>query len=178
MKSYLYVLAIPLVLLMGCSSISTQFKKMVEPNSGDRARIRVTANMLVKGVPNSTCTDWDKAGAGTIFGGILGSSGYKGRQLGMPNPENVAKNISGEFYVTANQPITISLHNTPESSMRCSVAGTFVPKSNKDYQVDLSTGRKGISQSICKMRVREISSSGFIPVTIKKACESIGIFSI
>ena len=37
--------------LGACSSVGTQFSKMDEPAAGERARVRVAANMLVKGVP-------------------------------------------------------------------------------------------------------------------------------
>lgn len=54
-------------LLSGCASITTQFIQMAEPADGARARVRVVANMLVKGVPESSCLDWSKPGAGTIL---------------------------------------------------------------------------------------------------------------
>lgn len=166
MKKYSLITLLLPILLSGCAGIETQFTKMSEPQSGERARIRVTANMLVKGIPNSACVDWSKAGAGTIFGGIVGSSGYRGRSLGMPNPENVSSRNSGEFYAVANQPISLVLLNTPDSRMRCSISGNFTPLAGKDYQVDLATSKVNRIKSLCKMRIREITTSGFVPVAI------------
>lgn len=171
MKKYQLTALLLSTLLIGCAGIGTQFTKMSEPQSGERAQIRVVANMLVKGIPNSACIDWSKEGAGTIFGGIVGSSGYRGRSLGMPNPEGLSSRNSGEFYAVANQPITITLLNTPESRMRCSVSGSFIPVSGKDYQVDLATSEVSDMKSRCAMRVREVTSSGLIPVAIKKASD-------
>ena len=162
--------------LFGCASIATQFVKMAEPDDGPRARLRITANMLIKGVPNTDCltlSAWGKPGAGSIFGGIVGSKGYRGRSLGMPNPEKIDLEDSGELYVTANQPIAIALVPTPETALRCSISGSFVPEDGKDYQIDLKTDSYGSDKSICTMLLREITPQGLIPLPIKDAhCDS------
>lgn len=125
--------------------------------------------MLVKGIPNSTCIDWNKAGAGTIFGGILGSSGYRGRSLGMHNPENLSARNSGEFYAVANQPITLALLDTPDSRLNCSISASFTPVVGKDYQVSLKTGQVSDIKSRCEIHIREITTAGFVPIPIQKA---------
>ena len=156
-------------ILAACASVGTQFSKMAEPDSGDRARVRVVANMLVKGVPNASCTDWSKAGAGTIFGGMLGSSGYRGRSLGMPNPQGVRDQNSGEFYVRANEPFAIALINTPDSRYRCSVSATFVPQKNTDYQISTRTVEKSLRKVSCEILVQEVTDTGLKPIPIQPA---------
>lgn len=164
------MLWLPMVLgLSACAGVGTQFSKMSEPVDGERARLRVAANMLVKGIPNSDCIHWGKEGAGTIFGGLLGSSGYRGRSLDMPNPHFVPKSASGEFYVQANQPIVISLVNTPESAMRCGVHITFVPEANKDYELTMLTGRKDMKTSVCSAELFDISEDAPVPVKLTEA---------
>lgn len=116
--------------ISACSAVGTQFTKMSEPSDGPRARVRMSANMLVKGVPDSDCLNWQKAGAGTIFGGMIGSNGYRQRVIGMPNPHHLPAKHSGEFYVNADKPIAFQLINTPESRIRCSIAFSFVPKTD------------------------------------------------
>lgn len=127
------------LLFSGCSSFSTQFSKLKEPISGDMARVRVHANMLVKGIPNSDCVDWSKPGAGTIFGGLVGSSGYVGRSLDMPNPHFLPRKSSAEFFVTADEPVVFTLLNTPESRMNCSISVTFTPEKDRDYELLMAT---------------------------------------
>ncbi len=155
--------------LAACASVGIQFSKMTEPDSGERARVRVVADMLVKGVPNASCTDWSKAGAGTIFGGILGSSGYRGRSLGMPNPQGVSGNNSGEFYVRANEPFAVALMNTPDSRYLCSVSATFVPQKNTDYQISTRTVEKSFRKVSCEILVQEVTDTGFKPVPTQPA---------
>lgn len=171
MKKYQLTALLLSTLLIGCAGIGTQFTKMSEPQSGERARIRVAANMLVKGIPNSACIDWSKKGAGTIFGGIVGSSGYRGRSLGIPNPEGLSPRNSGEFYAVANQPITLVLLNTPDSRMRCSISGSFTPVAGKDYQVDLATSEVSMVKSRCEMRIREVTPTGSVPISIKQVSD-------
>jgi hypothetical protein len=160
-----------LVLVAGCSSLGTQFSAMDEPSDGARARVRVTANMLVKGVPESSCLNWRKPGAGTIMGGIVGSSGHRGRSIGIPNPDNLPQEDSAEFYVRAGEPIAIQLINTPDSYMRCGIDITFVPKEGADYQVVMVTRKikTELRRSRCSASVQEITEEGLIPVPTQRA---------
>lgn len=79
------LLLLPLCALSGCtylSAVGTQFKKMEEPQDGERARIRVVGNYVaMRGTPGSSCMDYRKKGAGTVIGGFIGSTGYRGRSL-------------------------------------------------------------------------------------------------
>lgn len=169
-----YLLWIVAAALAGCSSVGTQFSKMDEPSGGERARVRVAANMLVKGVPESSCIDWRKPGAGTIFGGIVGSKGYRGRSLGMPDPNHLAGKRSGEFYVAGGRPFSVALINTPESRMKCNIAVTFVPQAGRDYQLAMATEAAADSKfpggrkSVCSAVVTDITGGQSKPVAIQK----------
>ncbi|MCL2076569.1 MAG: hypothetical protein FWH15_09090 [Betaproteobacteria bacterium] len=161
-----YLIAILMVLLAGCASIGTQFKAFEEATDGDRARVRVIGNALVKAVPNKSCADWSAPGAGTVLGGIVGSSGFSGRSLGMPPSHNMPKvdktefsswfyvavgetveHVSlslhatkvnlAEFYVEAGKPVTLTLMTTPESNRQCNLSLTFVPDKDKDYEATM-----------------------------------------
>ncbi|MEO8119658.1 MAG: hypothetical protein ABI606_10100 [Rhodoferax sp.] len=128
----------------GCADISTQFKQASEPpENAPRARLRVLANSLVKAVPGKDCIDWSAPGAGTVFGGIVGSSGYRGKSIDMPFKPQVNNSDFGEMYIAAGKPITLAFLTTPEGITsagrvyRCSVAGAFVPEKDKDYEAEL-----------------------------------------
>lgn len=161
--------------LTACAAVGTQFAKMEEAQSGERARVRVAANMLVKAVPESSCLDWSKPGAGTIFGGIVGSSGYRNRTIGMPNPNGLKGRNSGEFYVSGGKPFAFQLTNTPESRMRCGIDATFVPQAGHDYEITVTTeilqssGLFAPKRSLCAARVTDITNGQNQPVEIRRA---------
>lgn len=157
------------LLLAGCSAAGTQFSKMAEPQEGERARVRIAANMLVRGMPETDCVNWQQKGAGTVFGGIVGSSGYRGRSLGMPNPNGYKGRGMGEMYVRAGAPVTYVLSNTPESRMLCNVAVSFVPQAGRDYELSMATEMVGSQRSRCSARLTDISDGRSVPVEIKEA---------
>jgi hypothetical protein len=156
--------------VLGCSSLSTQFKAAAEPAEGDRARLRVIANVLVKAVPNKSCIDWDSPGAGTVFGGIFGSSGYRGRTLNIP-ALNANKNDMGEMYVSADKPITLVMMTTPEGVgykgrlYSCSVSGSFIPQKDRDYEAKLLIDPQ---KDRCSIEVMEIGAVN-VPVIVHQA---------
>ncbi len=166
---------LPLLLALGaCSSVGSQFAKMSEPESGERARVRVVSNMLVKGVPESDCLDWRKPGAGTVFGGMVGSSGYRGRSLNMPDPNNVSgKRSSAEFYVRAGKPITLQLLNTPDSYQTCSLAISFVPKAGGSYEVAMGTGPVNQYLGYCAASVLDLNSGRSIQAQETTSCRRL-----
>ncbi|MFN3296943.1 hypothetical protein [Caldimonas sp.] len=170
-KSSLFaVLIASVALLTGCGSISTQFKTASEPAETEaRARLRVKANSLVKAVPGKSCIDWSAPGAGTVFGGMFGSSGYRGRSLDMPGTTSDRTSF-GEMYVAAGQPITLAFLTTPEGigcgwgrACHCSVAGSFVPEPGKDYEAVLR-----LFPSQCTLDVRELGEDAR-PVVLNPA---------
>ncbi|WP_247394671.1 hypothetical protein [Ralstonia pseudosolanacearum] len=129
------------VALTGCGAVGiakTQFRAVDEPTDGERARVRVIANSPVKAMPNRDCIDWDAPGAGIAAAmGPLGSSGYLGRLIGMPDGEQYRRGSTAEFYVAAGQPYTLVLITGPESSTQCSAGVSFVPNANTDYEATL-----------------------------------------
>lgn len=167
-KLLLLPLACALSACTAMSSIGTQFKSLQEPEDGDRARVRVSANMLVRATPGSRCMDWQKESTGTVLGGIVGSKGYRDRVLGIPDPKNGKRFDFAEFYVRADEPITFMLTNTPESRMRCSIAATFVPEKDRDYEITLLTEIASATKSRCSMSAHDVTDGNYTPVTIEK----------
>ncbi|MFV8630664.1 hypothetical protein ACNRDB_14445 [Ralstonia pseudosolanacearum] len=165
MKAEKYIVAICVAsALSACSSLSTQFKSADEAVDGPRARLRVSGNVLVKAVPNKDCIDWGAPGAGTVLGGIVGASGYRGRSLGMPGAEKLGRTPMGELYVAAEQPYTLVLLTTPESRQQCSVAATFVPKADVDYDARLI-----LEKGACVASVSTVSGAS-VQLTRAQSC--------
>ena len=164
MKRLLFSCLSLLFVLSGCAGITTQFVSLQEPQSGDRARLRVIANHLVKAVPGKDCIDWSAPGAGTVFGGIVGSKGFRGRSLDMPAGLNQAdRNSTAEMYVAANQPFTLVLLTTLEAPVQCSVAVSFTPEADRDYE---AVAR--LTRAVCSISVTQIGE-GSAPVSVEKA---------
>jgi len=110
-----------------------------------RARVRVMANNFVTAIPNSSCIDLSIPESGTIFGGIVGSSGYRGRSLDMPpGMSNAYTDGQGEFYVAANEPLTLNFFPTPEVRNACNIALSFVPEKDQDYEAVLFLRREAL----------------------------------
>lgn len=155
-RSFLLMAAtfVAALFLSGCADLSTQFTKMAEAQGGERARLRVVANQLVKGIPGKDCVDWSSPGAGTIFGGIVGSSGYRSRSLNMPQGQyRMDSSNFGEMYLEAGKPFTLVLITTPESRVSCSIAGTFIPEANKDYEAGVHVD---VRNRRCSMHLYEL----------------------
>jgi hypothetical protein len=157
----------------GCASLSTQFKQASEPSETEaRARLRIISNSLVKAVPGKSCIDWDTPGAGTVFGGIFGSSGFRGRLLNIPHlGAGKPESESGEMYVAAEKPLTLVFLTTPEGissggrTYHCSVAGAFIPQRNKDYEAEL---RLEPSSKQCIFKLSELAQA-HIPIVVTPA---------
>lgn len=164
------LLPLPLVLaLSACtimSAIGTHFKSVPEPEDGDRARIRVSANVLVRATPGSRCMDWQKESTGTVLGGIAVHKGYRGRELGIPDPQNSKRRAFAEFYIRAGEPITFM--NTPGGRMTCSIAATFVPEKDRDYEITLLAEIVSTTRSLCSIVAHDVTNGGYLPVTIEE----------
>ena len=116
----------------------TQFNPMQEAVGGDRARLRVmtTGNPsggAVWGAPERDCMDWGAETSGTVIGGFPGSRGLRDQSLGMPVREQVRHHDSAEFYVRANQPITLK-YMVGSGVYQCWFAVSFVPEKDADYE--------------------------------------------
>lgn len=123
------------IIVSGCSSMITtqQFKPMVEPEDGSRVRLRIISDSAVLAIPERDCLDWGAQGSGTAFAtGGLGSKGYQGRSLGMPDPQTSASSTMGEMYIAADKPIT--LHYIYGANPSCTNPVWFIPKEGKDYE--------------------------------------------
>lgn len=148
------IVALMVTLLAGCGALPMQFKAAEEPTDGDRARLRVIADGFVRAVPGKRCIDWSAPGAGTVFGGIVGSSGYRGRSLGMPAGRQLSNDSKAEMYVAANRPITLVYMLGPENRYRCSVAFSFVPEKAQDYEASIQ-----VDPPYCRGVVRSLTNS-------------------
>jgi hypothetical protein len=169
MKRKKYFALLCSAIVFGCSSLSTQFKTADEPSDGSRARVRVVANTLVKAVPGKDCIDWEAPGAGTVFGGIVGSKGYRGRSLDIP-PSTIPPGAdTAEMYIAADRPFTLALLTPPDSRVQCSIAVWFTPEANGDYQATLLADAR---TKKCSARVDSLSKPGtFIKAGQAAACQ-------
>ena len=87
----------------------------------------------------------------------------------MPDPNQLTGRHSGEFYAAGGKPLTVSLINTPESRMRCTISITFVPQTGRDYEITMGTAiqRQGFGKpdkSACSASVADITGGQSKPV--------------
>lgn len=155
--------------LSGCAGIGTQFRPVAEPTDGARARLRVIGGgAFIKAVPGKSCIDWSSPGAGTVIGGIVGSNGYRGRSLGMPDAP-AKMDEAAELTVAAGEPFTLALVTGSESSLSCFIAGSFVPEAGKDYEARMQLD---VRNKMCTMRLAEIGANYHpLPVQRAKSCD-------
>lgn len=131
------------MLQAGCGNIQTvkSFSTPYEqPTTGDRARIRVVADGMVRAVPNSACEDWRLPGSGVMVAARKGFADQNNRSLGMPGADSapIDGSVVSEFYVPAGKPLMLSyLSNgrpTATGSAQCFVRKSFVPVAGEDYE--------------------------------------------
>lgn len=137
------LLILSAIAFSGCSSIITtqQFKPMVEPAEGSRARLRIISDSAVLAIPERDCLDWGAEGSGTAYANQgLGSKGFKGRSLGMPDPQSLDLSTMGEMYIAADKPIT--LHYIYGVNPSCANSIWFIPQDGKDYEVTMKVDLK------------------------------------
>ncbi len=150
--------AVGAVLLAGCGNIqtvksfSTTYK---EPDGGERARVRVVSDGMVRAVPRSSCVDWRLPDAGVMVASIKGFADQNNRSLGMPDaplhvvPKEIPT-VVAEFYVPANQPLTLVYlsngHISGGKRYQCSVNKTVTLQADTDYEASfISTRDKCLS---------------------------------
>ncbi|MDR0633641.1 MAG: hypothetical protein LBF91_01520 [Azoarcus sp.] len=126
------------VILAGCGSMGAQFASIGEVSESEpQARLRVLGGGgFVRGVPDSNCLDWSKPGAGTIIGGLVGSSGFRGRSLDMPNPERREGKPFAEIHVAAGKPFALAFMTGPEARYSCALSGVLVLDEGQDYEAE------------------------------------------
>ncbi|MBD9534119.1 hypothetical protein IB233_21055 [Comamonas sp. CMM01] len=150
--------AVGALLLAGCGNIqtvksfSTTYK---EPDGGERARVRVVSDGMVRAVPRSSCVDWRLPDAGVMVASIKGFADQNNRSLGMPDaplhvvPKEIPT-VVAEFYVPANQPLTLVYlsngHISGGKRYQCSVNKTVTLQAGTDYEASfISTRDKCLS---------------------------------
>ena len=159
-------LALPLtaLTLVGCGNIQTvkSFSTPYEqPTSGERARIRVVADGMVRAVPQSDCEDWRLPGAGVMVSARKGFADQNGRSLGMPGADTVSTEgrVVSEFYVPAVKPLMLSYMSNGRSdglkSEQCFVRKSFTPVAGQDYEASFQH-----SGPLCLTRVNRLQVKG------------------
>lgn len=158
-------------LVTGCSEITTQLKPMEEPIGGSRSRLRVISDTFVKAVPERDCIDWSSHGAGTVFGGMAGSNGFRGRSLGMPNPPSTDLSTIAELYITADKPITLFYNygGGVQGGYHCSFAVSFKPNIGKDYEAKFQFDEKSRQCFVIVRTLGQIQET--VQVTSAQQCK-------
>lgn len=153
--------------LAGCGNIAAvrSFSTAYQaPADGERAKIRIVSNGMVRGVPDSSCVDWRKAGAGVMVVSQKGFANQNNQNLSMPPNKAGYKLIKGqnialsELYIPASKPFTLSFLSTGYFSgttkYSCQKSISFVPEAGKNYEaISMEYGRD------CLLQVSEASSS-------------------
>ncbi|EEV88619.1 hypothetical protein [Cardiobacterium hominis] len=176
----IYLLMAALMLLEGCAytdkiigPFKAQFTKMEEPVDGDRARVRVISSTYkVRATVGSDCIDWKRTAS--VLGGFSDTHDYDGRIIpGMPDPNSHRnKKRFAEFYVRANEPITLIQVQTPGYTAICFLAATFVPEKNHDY--DFTADSEWIVDGYekqCSIMISDITDGNSTPIKIEEAKE-------
>ena len=156
-----------LTCLVGCGNIQTVRSFMTaygEPTEGERARIRVITNGMLRAVPNSACVDWRLPGAGVMVTPDKGFAQLNNHVLGLP-PGRVTQDAIREYglavselYVAAGKPITFFYllnERRSDGTPECAMGRSFVPEAGVDYELvsDRAFGA-------CVLEVRAIGKQG------------------
>ncbi len=178
-------LALPLAALTvtGCGnlqnvkSFSTPYE---QPISGERARIRVVADGMVRAVPQSDCEDWRLPGAGVMVAARKGFADQNGRSLGMPGADTVPADgrVVSEFYVPAGKPLMLSYMSNGRSNglqaEQCFIRKSFTPVAGQDYEASFRH-----SGPLCLTRVHRLQVQGAsttsdesVPLADAKLCRA------
>jgi hypothetical protein len=124
--------------LAGCSSI---FIQSVEDTREDvpRARLRVVSDEhgITRGFPESDCYDESIPGFGNVTVPFRYANSRNNHSLGMPNPERITESLFAEIYIEAEKPFT--LQYLIQGLVQCSVAVSFVPQEDKNYEIRART---------------------------------------
>lgn len=164
MKPDIIVLIALSMIIAGCGAIKRNVP-IQEPTDGLRARVRLMVPPAdggyhgVFGYPNRTCVDLNAPGGGNILSGqTIGFEKHlNGQTIGMPITENSqnTKDIQGEIFTVAGQPITLRFFKANSSGPRiepnlygtgfistyerrddgCIASFSFVPEAGADYEI-------------------------------------------
>lgn len=136
-----------LLLLASCGSIAenkANSSVYQQPTGNNLVRIRVISNGVIKAIPNSSCIDWRKPGAGVIISSKNGFHDLRNQNLKMPKGVDLSTLSSGvravgvvrsEIYAEASKPIVIKFDGADNNILhQCSKEITFSPENKTDYE--------------------------------------------
>jgi hypothetical protein len=143
--------------LTACGNIGAQFSPIGEANEGaPSAKLRVLGGGgFVRGIPESNCLNWSKPGAGTIIGGIVGSNGFRGRSLDIPDMERIGNSPFAEIRVAAGKPFVLTFMTGPNLVRSCALSGSFIPEEGQDYEAEAR-----IAGRVCHISVQKHTAAG------------------
>ncbi|WP_025129523.1 hypothetical protein [Pseudomonas sp. PH1b] len=155
--------------LGGCTYFSTLKATAVSYRgpaaAADTALIRIVAQGLVRGVPDSDCIDWRKPGSGLMVRPHRGIANPNFRNLGiamtaetdrMRRQEGFGAN---ELRLPANRPFAFQFYNTEPGMNRdyravCEQSVTFIPEPGATYQMVF------LQDGMCTALLRKIDDQG------------------
>ena len=179
-SKFLKALAFPVaaLTLSGCGNIQTvkSFSTPYEaPTTGERARIRIVADGMVRAVPQSDCEDWRLPGAGVMVSAQKGFADQNGRSLNMPGADKVQADgrVVSEFYVPAGKPLMLSYISNGRSnglkSEQCFARKSFVPVAGEDYEASFRHSGPLCLTSVTTLEAQSGTAARSRPVPLAEA---------
>lgn len=156
--------------IQSARSFSTQYQ---QPTDGERARVRVISDGMVRAVPNSDCVDWRLPGAGVMVTAKKGFAQVNNQKLDMPIGATAAdkpteKELAvSELYVPAGKPIVLhylSQYYLSQSrhGYQCFLGRSFIPAAGASYEAAFLQ-----EVSLCLIRVDRLLPEGGIDKNAK-----------
>lgn len=160
------LLCLATAFLAGCGNLAAvkSFNTpYASPASGDTARLRVTANGMVRAVPGLGCVDWYSPGAGVVVSAQDGFADRNGETLGMPPAVTTRNGTVSEVLIPAGKPFTLHFmdggtRTSYDRVQNCIAMLQFTPKAGADYEfvakgysacvVDLSRLERGKLEAV------------------------------
>jgi hypothetical protein len=162
------------ITLAGCGNIANvrSFSSAYEqPTTGEKAKIRVTSNGMVRAVPASTCIDWRLPGAGVMVVNRSGFANVNNQKLGMTADARSEQALrrsgvtSSELYIAADKPIVLHFMGMGRTSISgagadmkttrtaCNKGLSFVPKAGKEYEATFIE-----NGSVCSVQLYDVAA--------------------
>jgi hypothetical protein len=162
------------IVLAGCGNIANvrSFSSAYEqPTTGDKAKIRVSSNGMVRAVPASTCIDWRLPGAGVMVVNRSGFANVNNQNLGMTPDARSEQALrrsavtSSELYIAAGKPIVLHFLGMGRTSISgaganmqttrtaCDKGLSFVPEAGKEYEATFIE-----NGSVCSVQLYDLSN--------------------
>ena len=164
MKTYLSILILA-ASLSGCAGF-----KVLEPQGGDRARLRGIGYRFH--IDQNVCGNRPEFPKGLFLvdkKAVIPFDSYLDRSLGMPLGTGLSEKNWGEMYIQAGQPIEIIVshegHRIPSTWVACGMAIYFTPVKDRDYEAEFFMHER---VKRCRVGVFDITNGIRIPVPISK----------